>query len=211
MRITKFGHSCIRIEQDGAVLVIDPGGWSEPEAVDGATAILITHEHADHYNLANLRASDAPIYTIATVAEQIERFGRDVLERVTVVGPNDSFDAGLPVQVVGERHVPIHNALPVPYNSGFYIVGERTVYHPGDAFTPPPGPVDVFCLPVSAPWLRMSRSLGFAESVGAPLTLAVHDASASADALAISDEHLSAAMAAMDGSAYTRVPAGTDV
>ena len=49
MRITKFGHACVRVEHDGATLVIHPGGWTEPEAVDGATAVLITHEHPDHY------------------------------------------------------------------------------------------------------------------------------------------------------------------
>jgi L-ascorbate metabolism protein UlaG (beta-lactamase superfamily) len=30
MQITKYTHSCIRLERDGAVLVIDPGTWSEP-------------------------------------------------------------------------------------------------------------------------------------------------------------------------------------
>ncbi len=28
MRITKYGHACVRIEQDGRVLVVDPGVWS---------------------------------------------------------------------------------------------------------------------------------------------------------------------------------------
>src|SRR5687768_8186705 len=49
MRFTKFGHACVRLEHDGATLVIDPGTWTEREAVDGATAVLITHEHPDHY------------------------------------------------------------------------------------------------------------------------------------------------------------------
>ncbi|PWU58592.1 MBL fold metallo-hydrolase, partial [Micromonospora globispora] len=28
MRITKFTHACIRLEDDERVLVIDPGTWS---------------------------------------------------------------------------------------------------------------------------------------------------------------------------------------
>ena len=40
MRFTKLGHSCVRLEKDGAVLVIDPGGWSDaPAALDGASAV----------------------------------------------------------------------------------------------------------------------------------------------------------------------------
>jgi L-ascorbate metabolism protein UlaG (beta-lactamase superfamily) len=28
MLLTKLGHSCVRLEKDGARLVIDPGVWS---------------------------------------------------------------------------------------------------------------------------------------------------------------------------------------
>src|ERR1700733_8860144 len=49
MRITRLGHSCVRLEKDGAVLVIDPGVWSDAAtALAGAAAGMITHEHADH-------------------------------------------------------------------------------------------------------------------------------------------------------------------
>src|SRR5680860_431519 len=57
MRITKFGHACVRIESDGQVLVIDPGSFTDREAVDGATGVLITHEHADHFDADNLGAT----------------------------------------------------------------------------------------------------------------------------------------------------------
>ena len=71
MRITKFAHACVRIEHEGTVLVLDPGGFTDAEAVDGATAVLITHEHFDHYEAAKLRATDAPVWTIRAVADQI--------------------------------------------------------------------------------------------------------------------------------------------
>ena len=61
MRITKFGHSCIRIEHDGHTLVVDPGGFTQPEAVDGADAVLVTHEHPDHYEPAHLARAGAPV------------------------------------------------------------------------------------------------------------------------------------------------------
>ena len=38
-RITKYTHSCVRIERDGTVLVIDPGIWSEPSALHDALPI----------------------------------------------------------------------------------------------------------------------------------------------------------------------------
>ena len=46
MRFTKLGHSCVRLEKDGAVVVIDPGGRSAAaDALAGAAAVLVTHEH----------------------------------------------------------------------------------------------------------------------------------------------------------------------
>ena len=64
MRITKFTHSCLRIEGAG-VLVVDPGELSERSSLAGADAVLLTHEHFDHISVdalteavARLRARD---------------------------------------------------------------------------------------------------------------------------------------------------------
>jgi L-ascorbate metabolism protein UlaG (beta-lactamase superfamily) len=56
MRLTKYTHACVRLDGDGQSLVVDPGVYSEPEACDGVSAILVTHEHADHVNLELLPA-----------------------------------------------------------------------------------------------------------------------------------------------------------
>lgn len=43
MRITKYTYSCVRLEHDcGGTPVIDPGVWSEPEALADADAFLVT-------------------------------------------------------------------------------------------------------------------------------------------------------------------------
>jgi L-ascorbate metabolism protein UlaG (beta-lactamase superfamily) len=171
MRITKFGHACVRLEYDGQVLVLDPGGFTEPEAVDGATAVLITHEHPDH-----LRATDAPIYTIEAVRAAIAESDQGVAERVQVVEPGRQLDAGLPVSVVGELHAVIHADLPRLHNSGYLVdVGGTRVFHPGDALTVPDDPVDVLLLPVHAPWSKISEVIDFARAVGARRSVAVHD------------------------------------
>ncbi len=62
MRLIKFTHSCVRLELDGRVLVMDPGIWSEPRALDGADAVLITHEHVDHVDVLRLRGAGVPVF-----------------------------------------------------------------------------------------------------------------------------------------------------
>lgn len=51
MKLTKYTHSCVRLEDHNTVLVLDPGGFSEvEEALEGAQHILITHVHPDHFD-----------------------------------------------------------------------------------------------------------------------------------------------------------------
>jgi L-ascorbate metabolism protein UlaG (beta-lactamase superfamily) len=209
MRITKFGHACVRIEHDGQVVVLDPGAFTEPEAVDGATAVLITHEHADHLHVDHLRATDAPVFTIEAVRAQIAEADPGVAERVTVVAPGEQLDVGLPVTAVGELHAEIHQDLPRVHNSGFVIdVGSLRVYHPGDALTPPGGPVDVLLLPVHAPWSKISEVIDFGRSVGAARALAVHDGLLNDTGLGIVGRNLELLLGE---TAYERLQPGTDL
>jgi L-ascorbate metabolism protein UlaG (beta-lactamase superfamily) len=211
MRITKFGHSCIRIEHDGQTVVIDPGGWSQPEAVDGADAVLITHEHPDHYDPGNLGRTDAPVFTIGAVAARVRDEAPAVAERLTVVSPGESFEAaGLPVRAVGELHAVIHPDLPRFNNSGYVVTGgDQKLFHPGDALTPPDEPVDVLCVVVSAPWMRGAEAVDFARLVGAPRNLAIHDRVYSEAGLGIVDGHLMRLLP--DTQTYVRLPDGADL
>ena len=209
MRITKFGHACIRIEHDGHVVVVDPGAFTEREAVDGATAVLVTHEHVDHLDVDHLRATDAPVFTIEAVRARIAEADGDVAERVTVVSPGERVDVGLPVTAVGELHAVIHEDLPRIFNSGYVVdAGSTRIYHPGDSFTTPGGPVDVLCLPVHAPWSKICEVVDFGRSVGASRTLAVHDGLLNDTGLSVVGRNLQ--MLLPEG-AYERLEPGTDL
>lgn len=178
MRITKFTHACVRIEHSGGTLVLDPGGFGDAEPLDGATAVLITHEHFDHYSADHLRASDAPIYTVAGVAAAIAAGAPDLSERVTVVAPGAHFTVdGVAVTAVGAQHAVIHPDIPLIENSGFLFDVEGTaVFHPGDALTVPDEKVDLLLAPSSAPWLKASEAIDFVRAVGAARNVPIHDA-----------------------------------
>lgn len=212
MRLTKFGHAAVRIKHDGTTLVLDPGVWSQRESVEGADAVLITHEHPDHYDADNLRATDAPIFTIAAVAAQIRESAPDVAERVTVVAPDQSWTIGdVGVRAIGELHAVIHADLPRFHNSGYLLsLGDRTVFHPGDALTVPGVPVDVLLSPVSAPWMRLSEGIDFARAVGAPKTVAIHDRVYSPEGLGVADAQFGRLLGAR-GLDYVRLPDGSDL
>ncbi|WP_210439756.1 MBL fold metallo-hydrolase [Nocardioides xinjiangensis] len=177
MQITKLGHACVRVQGAGGVLVIDPGVYTDAGALDSADAVLITHEHPDHVHPDHLRASDVPVWTIAAVQRLLREQAPDVAERVTVVRPGDRLEvAGTSVEVVGEKHAVIHPDYDRFDNSGYLLEsGGASVYHPGDALTPPGRAVDVLLAPVSAPWLKVSEAVDFVRQVGAPTSLGIHD------------------------------------
>ena len=212
MRITKFGHACVRIEYDGTALVLDPGSFTEANAVDGADAVLITHEHPDHYLADHLRRTDAPVFTVDAVAGLICEQAPDIGERLTVVAPEELFEvAGVPVRAVGELHAVIHPEYPRFYNCGYVMTfGDQCVYHPGDAFTPPGEPVDVLCAPVSAPWMKVSEGIEFARVVQAPRNLAIHDRVYSEMGLSSADTHFGKFLGD-DGLDYVRRADGEDL
>ena len=57
LKLTKKSHACVRLEKDGRTLVLDPGVFSEEDAAVGADAILVTHEHPDHFDERQLRTA----------------------------------------------------------------------------------------------------------------------------------------------------------
>ena len=177
MRITKLGHACVRIQTVGGVVVLDPGVYTDPSALDGADVVLITHEHADHVDPGLLRGSDAPIWTIAAVERLLRDQAPDVAERVSVVRPGDRLDlVGAAIEVIGDQHAVIHPDYDRFDNSGYLLEsGGTTVFHPGDSLTLPGRAVDVLLAPVSAPWLKVAEAVDFVRAVAAPTSLAIHD------------------------------------
>ncbi|WP_030681023.1 MBL fold metallo-hydrolase [Streptomyces rimosus] len=175
MQLTKFGHACVRVEKDGRRLVIDPGGLTGPEALDGADAVLVTHEHFDHFSEETLRraAECNPrlrIWTNSAVTEQLDGLGT----RVTAVGDGTAFTAdGFDVQVHGTWHEVIHPDIPRVTNVGFLIDG--ALFHPGDALTVPGTSVDTLLLPVHAPWSTTGRLIDYVREVAPRDAYAIHD------------------------------------
>jgi L-ascorbate metabolism protein UlaG (beta-lactamase superfamily) len=56
MKITKYGHCCLLVEDNGVVILTDPGNYNElPVVIPTIDALLITHEHADHCHVESLK------------------------------------------------------------------------------------------------------------------------------------------------------------
>ncbi|HEX6339688.1 MBL fold metallo-hydrolase [Umezawaea sp.] len=176
MELTRFGHASVALERDGRRLVLDPGAFTDASALDGAEAVLITHEHVDHFLEDRIRAAlaDSPgleVWTNPAVAAALDGLG----PRVRAVGAGDAFTAaGFDVKVFGEWHAVIHPDIPVVRNVGFLV--DDALFHPGDALTTPDVPVDTLLVPAHAPWSRTADLIDWVREVKPGRAIGVHDA-----------------------------------
>ncbi|GAA2755725.1 MBL fold metallo-hydrolase [Actinopolymorpha rutila] len=207
MRILKYTHSLVRLEKSDRALVIDPGSFSEEEPLDGAEAVLITHEHTDHLDVDKLaRHPDLQIWTNAAVASLLTDVDPD---RLHVVAAGEHFTAaGFEVGVYGELHEVIHPDLPPVPNIGFFV--DDSFFHPGDAFTVPDRPVDTLMVPTSAPWLKSSESIDYIRAVRPRLAVSVHDGLLNDIGLGLVD-NLVGGMAEQAGSEFRRLASGGSI
>lgn len=168
VRITKYTHSCVRLEHsEGGTLVIDPGIWSEPQALTGADAVLVTHEHADHVDLLRLKGLGVPVY--APRAARIP--GLDFIG----VDPGEDFTAaGFRVGAHGGRHAPTYGGLPDCANLGYIV--EDSLYHPGDSLHLPGRPVQTLLVPLQASWMRTDEAIDFVRAIQPERAYGIHDA-----------------------------------
>jgi L-ascorbate metabolism protein UlaG (beta-lactamase superfamily) len=177
MQLTKHGHSCVRVDDGDRTLVLDPGAFSDLDAaLDGADAVLITHEHRDHVDVDRIRAAATSdprlrIWAPRPVADQLADLG----EQVVPIGAGESFDAaGFAVRTFGGQHALIHPLIPIVANVGYLI--DDAVFHPGDSFTVPPAAVQTLLLPAVAPWSKVAEVIDYTIAVRAPRAYPIHHA-----------------------------------
>lgn len=190
--ITHWGHACVRLERGGRRLVLDPGSFSDLSVLDDADAVLVTHEHVDHVDVARLAAAlgarpDLAAWAPAGVAAQLTEAGAPA-DRVHAAADGDAFDAaGFAVRAVGEWHAVIHPDVPRAHNVAYLVDG--ALLHPGDSFTPPPAgvEVDLLLVPVAGPWLRLAEAIDYVRAVRPRVAAPIHDAILSDPGRALSD------------------------
>lgn len=212
MQLTKYTHSCVRLDDGDRALVIDPGMFSETSlALDGAQAVLITHEHADHIDApALIQAAKANsalrIWAPAPVAASLTELG----DQVTAVGAGESFEAaGFAITTFGGLHALIHPLVGTLVANVCYLVDGR-VYHPGDSFTVPTVAVETVLIPIHAPWSKIGEVLDFVAAIRARRSFQIHDALLNDRGSGLVDTHVGR-ISAMYGTTYTRLAAAESV
>lgn len=176
MKVTKFAHSCILVEEQGTAILMDPGSWNAEPTLSALDAILITHEHGDHCDTAQIASllskhPGARVITHAAVQKVLEEKG------ITAepIEPGQMIDMkGVTIESSGTDHAVIYGSSPCR-NTGF-LIAER-LFAPGDALHDIPSkPVEVLALPTGGPWMKIAEAIDYAKKLAPKVVFPIHDA-----------------------------------
>lgn len=143
--VTYVGHATVLVDLDGTRLLTDPvlrkrvgplvrhGAPPAPETTEGLDAVLISHLHHDHADLASLRRLGSETRLLVPPGSRpfFERRGFDAVTELT---PGESTAVGdLTVTAVDAHHDGgSRRFAPDPRAIGFLVAGNRKVYFAGD-------------------------------------------------------------------------------
>ncbi|HEX7834997.1 MAG TPA: MBL fold metallo-hydrolase [Pseudolysinimonas sp.] len=173
MKVTKYEHSTLVVSVDDDNLIVDPGVYLSLADFSKVVAVVITHEHADHWTPEQLtrireRSPEARIFGPAGVAKAAADFD------VTVVKAGDTIEVGpFALRFFGEKHALIHESVPVPDNVGVLVNDE--LYYPGDSYTVPDVEIGTLAAPIGAPWLKIGEAMDFVMAVKPKRAFYAHD------------------------------------
>ncbi len=177
MKITKYGHSCLLIEDSETRIIIDPGSFSTTQnSAQNIHAIFITHIHQDHCDIESIKAllalnPSTTIYTNSLVGEELTK--HNIVFTLAEAGA-DIMSGKINVKAFGTDHATISTSMPVIANTGYLF--NNKLFHPGDAFTIPNTPIEILAFPLTAPWSNIGQTMEYLEKFHPKTCFPIHDA-----------------------------------
>lgn len=172
MKISKHIHSCLLVESEGKVVLVDPGNYSydskafDVQSLSSLDAIAITHEHMDHVYMPFLQEvlakfPNTPIYTNSSVKKLLEK---ENIQNITTEGNDFISFQQVPHEKIWFGN-PVENVMITLFKK-FATVGDS------HTFTESP---DILALPVTAPWGSTTAAVEVALKVKPKVIIPIHD------------------------------------
>jgi L-ascorbate metabolism protein UlaG (beta-lactamase superfamily) len=171
MKISKYLHSCLLVEDQGKTILVDPGNYSvedgalKLEQFSTLDAICITHEHMDHMYVPFIKQliakfPDVKIFGTQSIKKLLEK------ENLTVSTEGNEYIKMTPVP-----HEKIFMG-PSPENVMITIFDRFAT--PGDSLTFDYA-AEILALPVQAPWGSTTWAVETALKAKPKTIIPIHD------------------------------------
>lgn len=177
MKLTKYEHACLVLDELNQSLIIDPGMFatSLPLGLTTIVAVVITHGHADHLDKTILQTlvKNNPSLTIFAPQDVLDELS-DIEAKKELAQPDVSHTAGsFALDFYGHDHAVIYEKVPCQNTA---VMVNKKFYYPGDSFTEPKEKVELLAIPSGAPWMKVSEAMDFMKHVMPAAVFPTHDA-----------------------------------
>lgn len=169
MKIQKFNHSCLLVEENNIIILIDPGNYSlQAFSVNELTKLdylLITHAHQDHCDIPRIKAliakfPKAQLITNNTVKEMLAKEGIISLT-----------EGDMNVNMTPITHERIWMGPPTE-NTMMTVFGRLS--HPGDSLSMTQT-AEILALPISGPWCNTTQAVEVGTKLKPKVIIPIHD------------------------------------
>lgn len=171
MKISKHVHSCLLVENERKIILLDPGNYTlqsnalDLSKVDHLDAIGITHEHMDHLDIPFLKQilekfPNTPIYSNESVKTLLAK--ENIL--VNTTGSDFLSMSPIPHEKIWMGN-PVENVMITLFNR-FATVGDSLTFEKSP---------EILALPVTAPWGSTQWAVEKALQVKPKVIIPIHD------------------------------------
>lgn len=174
MKLTKYEHSCVVLEEKGIRLIIDPGEFTKDfGGADNVAAVVVTHVHGDHLNIEHLQAIVAanPQVKVFTTQEVTSQWVSP--HAVAVKNGMEQSVGPFMLRFYGGLHAEIHSFAPRNQNIGVLV--NDAFYYPGDSLDVPDRAITTLALPAGAPWLKTGEAIDCMKTINPKVFFRTHD------------------------------------
>ena len=190
MKLTKYAHSCILVEDDGRVGLFDPGNYSyqfgnfKVDNLNQLDDLMITHEHQDHLFMPFIKAVTAKFPNINIVTTEVakQQLAAEGISNVSTVG--NSY-----IELFKADHESMEPLFSVNQNVGVHYLNKLS--HPGDSHHFEATKA-VLALPITAPWGTVAKAAEIGQTLKPKYIIPIHDWQYNDDARAGMYDRLSA-------------------
>jgi L-ascorbate metabolism protein UlaG (beta-lactamase superfamily) len=178
MKITKYEHAALVIEEAGKLLVVDPGIVSKLPKLDNVQVVFITHIHGDHLVVGNIEKilRSNPDLAIVGSQEVLDEL-KDLGAKKIAVNAGDKLNLSIfEILVGGDNHAVIYQTSPCLNRS---LVVNGKFYYSGDSFDLPTvgaESIELVAVPASAPWMKISEAMEFIKKLKVKRVFPTHNA-----------------------------------
>lgn len=175
MKITKFVHACVLVEDDEHVGLFDPGEFSLQSGLfnfeenSKLDFIFITHEHFDHFSPEFVKKliqkfPEVKFYSNPSVAKMLKELGA---KEICITSD----------QIVKQQHLDHQSMEPLsspPICDNYEIHFKNLISHPGDS-QQMQSSKDILLMPLAGPWGSAIDGIRMATRLKPKYVLPIHD------------------------------------